>query len=403
MNRKTTEYCLLGIILNYPDRAEKLRKTGNIFQSTICYKIAEIILLTEKYNSQTIRETCTSCGINETEFENVYNSLFEIEQYNIYFEYVYSFYLETQLRVKVSEYFHAKKRNILDVKKGLYEIINTIDGAETNRNITSKEIVKKFLDTQNEAPKKIKSFVPLIDDNGGLESTDYVILAARPSLGKTTLILNLIRQQIKAGMKVGFFSLEVKPRKIIQILTCMEAEINEWRVKNNMLSQEEGIKIINSMNVFYNEQLIFGNCFDIEDIKSSSFEMKRAGCEVIYLDYLSYVISRAGKSTYEKVSYISKMLKLLAYELEIPVITLAQLNRSSETGDRKPKPSDLRDSGTIEQDADIIMLLSKQSDISKNKIVLDTEIAKYRNGATGSMKAFFDKSLRSIIFDKGLM
>ena len=398
-NRKHPEYCLLGICLNYPEYFENIRHVGNIFQTDLCYRLYEILKNTEKFNAQTIADITKSAGINEADFDNVYNSLYIVEEFHVYLEHIMSAYAKRKLLSSAKELLQNKTKSIIEIRSEIMKIIDTIDTIGADDNITSYQIVHEMLNSKNKT-RYIKSNIPYIDEQGGYEETDYIIVGARSSIGKTTFALNLIRQQILEKRKIGFFSLEVKPKKIMQILMAMEAQLNEYRIKMNSISPLEAEKLVNAASVFYNHNLIFGTVFDIEKIKKRFVKMIEAGAEIIYVDYLSYITGGKGKSQYEKVSYISQQLKLLAYEYNTPLVTLAQLNRSNEKEGRKPRKSDLRDSGNIEQDADIIILLSEKAVLGKTKIVLNVDIAKYRNGQCGDVEAYFEKSLRQIRFCK---
>jgi replicative DNA helicase len=401
-NRKNPEYCLLGIVLNFPEYFEQIKKNGNIFQSRVCNELYSILESEKKgFNKQTLLETIKTKGmIDESDFYEVYQSEYDESHFKIYYEYVMVNYVRQKLFQNANEIYKKKIKTIDEIKDDLQNLILKLDIGTDNDNITSKQIIKEMANLQS--VKLVESEIPYIDKYGGYESTDYVIIAARSSVGKTSFALNLIRMQLLRKMKIGLFSLEVRPDRIMQSLWCIQAGLSEWRLKMKQLTEEEKMKYSNSFEPFYNGNLVFGRTFNINDMARKVKKMvKENNIQMVYIDYLGFISGGEGKSKYEQVGDISKKLKRIAFDNGIPVICLAQLNRECVKADREPKVSDLRDSGEIEQDADVIILLSEKSVDEQFQALLTVNIAKNRNNPTGKINAFFNKNLRKITFNGG--
>lgn len=232
-----------------------------------------------------------------------------------------------------------------------------------------------------------------IDDTlAGLQKSNLVILAARPGIGKTTLALNMAQAiAVKYKRPVGFFSLEMSKEELVDRLLVGQADIDAWKLKTGKLSEDDFTKLSNAMGVLA-EAPIF-----IDDTPGASIlEMRTKarrlqvenGVDLIIIDYLQLAHSRRLENRVQEVSEITQGLKNLARELKIPVLALSQLSRSVEQrGEKKPQLSDLRESGSIEQDADVVMFLWRDDENNLDNINL--EIAKHRNGPLKSLKLFF--------------
>ena len=239
----------------------------------------------------------------------------------------------------------------------------------------------------------------------GWQKSDLIIIAGRPSIGKTALCLSLAINVIKySKTPVLFFSLEMSKEQIMYRLLGMETNINQMRLRSGKLYRTDWVKLSKVIKILSKLPFFIDDTPDlsIQDIRSKIktilFEQNRIG--LIMIDYLQLMQNSKFKSenrAYE-LSQITRSLKNIAREFNVPIIALSQLSRNVENRvDKKPVLSDLRESGSIEQDADLVIMLHK-TNISINKITLnksvsltDLIIAKQRNGPTGSIQLLFDK------------
>lgn len=231
----------------------------------------------------------------------------------------------------------------------------------------------------------------------GLQRSDLIILAGRPSMGKTSLALNMASNiAIKEEQPVGIFSLEMSKEQVVDRLLCSEAGIDSWKLRTGNLSDEDFPKIGHAMGVL-SEAPIFiddsanSNVMEIRT-KARRLQMEH-GLGLIVIDYLQLMEGRYSDNRVQEISEISRSLKALARELEIPVIALSQLSRAVEQRpDRIPQLADLRESGSIEQDADVVMFIYREDyykQDTERKFVADIFIKKHRNGPTGQIELFF--------------
>ena len=242
----------------------------------------------------------------------------------------------------------------------------------------------------------------LDDLTQGFQPGEMTILAARPSMGKTTLALNILRNvTVYHGRSAVFFSLEMPRLQVTTNLLCGLAKIDGHRLRGGYLTREEERQFLDAAEVLMPAQLYIDDTPGLStmDLRAKARRLKaQKGIDLIMIDYLQLMSGSAvaaRESRQQEVSEISRMTKALARELNIPIIALAQLSRKvEERKDHKPMMSDLRESGSIEQDADMIMLLSRpeyyESDKEELKNRAYVEVAKNRNGPTGSVElAFF--------------
>lgn len=239
----------------------------------------------------------------------------------------------------------------------------------------------------------------------GLQKSDLIILASRPSLGKTTLALDMARNVgIKNKIPVGIFSIEMAKEQLIDRMLCAEADVDLWRLRTGRLSgdgsENDFTRIQEAMDVLA-EAPIF-----IDDAASPTMMQIRTmarrlqaehGLGLIIIDYLQMIQpSNNYDSSVQQVTEISRGLKTLARELNIPVIALSQLSRAVENRSPAiPRLSDLRESGSIEQDSDVVLFIyreDKDRSQTDRKNIADIIIAKHRNGPVGKVELFFNES-----------
>jgi len=240
----------------------------------------------------------------------------------------------------------------------------------------------------------------------GFQKSDLVIIAARPSIGKTTLALDLARQiSIREKIPVGIFSLEMSSDQLIDRMLAAQSGVDLWRLRTGNLKSEEGDddfqRIGEAMGIL-SEAPIFIDDAGSSNVMEIRTMARRLQAEhnvgVIIVDYLQLMEGRSGggDNRVNEISEISRALKQLAKELNIPVIALSQLSRAVESRSPQiPKLSDLRESGSIEQDADIVMFLyreDREKPDTPNKNIVEIHVAKHRNGPVGRFSLYFNET-----------
>jgi replicative DNA helicase len=246
--------------------------------------------------------------------------------------------------------------------------------------------------------------------SGGLHKSDLIILAARPSMGKTAFALTIARNvAVTFGHSVGVFSLEMSSKQLVTRLMSMETKIESSRLRDSRLSPDDWAKI-NTANALINSKIFIDDTPSITliELKAKARRMKaKHGIELLIVDYLQ-LMTGPGENRTQEVSAISQGLKAVAKELDIPVIALSQLSRALEIRpNKRPILSDLRESGAIEQDADIVWFLYRPEkygiieDDAGNDVTQLAEVitAKNRNGETGTEKAYFIKEFTEFVPD----
>ncbi len=242
-------------------------------------------------------------------------------------------------------------------------------------------------------------FYDLDDMTGGLQPGELIIVAARPSMGKTTFTLNLTERVAGTGNGIAFFSLEMSAQQVVQNMLCCRAQIDGQAMRKGRITDLQYKRMVEEADRLY-QQPIF-----IDDTPGLTITQLRAKCrrlkqkhniQMIAIDYLQLMSGGARvESRQQEISAISRGLKGIARELEVPVIALSQLNRDVENrDDHRPRMSDLRESGAIEQDADVIMLLHRDEyykPTEANAGLAQIIIAKQRNGPTGEVTLRFFK------------
>ena len=245
----------------------------------------------------------------------------------------------------------------------------------------------------------------------GFQKGDMIILAARPSMGKTALALNFaMNAAIENNIPVGIFSLEMPAEQLMQRMLSATSGVNSDKIRSFNLSEKEWPKIDVGVNKLSNAKIFIDDTAGakIADIQSKAKKLK-SKCDdlgLIVIDYLQLITTSTfakSDNRQQEVSEISRSLKAMARELKVPVIALSQLSRKVETReDKKPMLSDLRESGSIEQDADLVMFIYREDYYNNNKKddgttastgVAQVSIAKHRNGATGVVDLLFLKDV----------
>jgi replicative DNA helicase len=245
----------------------------------------------------------------------------------------------------------------------------------------------------------------------GFQKSDLVILAARPSMGKTTFALDIARNAaVMHGASVGIFSLEMSDQQLVDRMLAAEAGVDSWKLRTGKLTTDQEFEAVQAAMAKLSEAPIHiddqpGN--NILKMRSSARRLKNeSGLDLLIVDYLqlmSPTSTKASDSMVQQVTEISRSLKILARELDVPIIALSQLSRAVEQRGGKPRLSDLRDSGSIEQDADVVMFIHREDKINKESDrpnIAEILVEKHRNGPVGSAELYFDgKHVRFLNLD----
>ncbi|MFH1246315.1 MAG: replicative DNA helicase [Candidatus Liptonbacteria bacterium] len=235
----------------------------------------------------------------------------------------------------------------------------------------------------------------------GLQKSDLIVLGARPSLGKTSLALDIARNAANRGFKVGLFSLEMSREQLIDRLISAESGVSLWKLRTGRITDEGDFQLIQSSL----DKLASVSIF-IDDTASPTIMQMRAmarrlqvefGLDLLVIDYLQLIVPRRNSDNMvQQVTEISRGLKALARELNIPILALSQLSRAvDQRDDKRPKLHDLRESGSIEQDSDVVMFIYRKdrerTDVApEDQNTAEIIVAKHRNGPLGVVELKFD-------------
>jgi replicative DNA helicase len=231
----------------------------------------------------------------------------------------------------------------------------------------------------------------------GLHGSELILIAARPAMGKTAFVLNIANYVIlKTDVPVAIFNFEMNKEQLVQRMIAMDSQVNSQNIRTGNLQDEQWLKLYESSNIIGSTKLYIEDQSNVTigDIRNKCRKLKqRHDIGLIIIDYLQ-LMSGSGRtdSRQQEVSEISRGLKVLAKELDVPIIALSQLSRAVEARpDHRPMLSDLRESGSIEQDADVVMFIYREDkykddlpEEDKNKA--EIIVAKQRNGATGTIR-----------------
>ena len=239
---------------------------------------------------------------------------------------------------------------------------------------------------------------------GGFQTSDLIIVAGRPSMGKTAFVLSAARNAaIDHQIPVGFFSLEMSAQQLVLRLICAEAKVDAHSVRTGRLHEDEWRRLSTRIGKLHQAKIFIDDtpALGILEIRAKARRLKvEHNIGLIVVDYLQLMQGpKSAQSREQEISTISRSLKALAKELSIPVIALSQLNRAVEArGDKKPMLADLRESGAIEQDADVVLFVHRPEMYGQNEVdgkstegVAEIIIGKQRNGPTGSVDLAFIK------------
>jgi replicative DNA helicase len=271
-----------------------------------------------------------------------------------------------------------------------------------------KEVVKKSIETIESFQENREMvtgvpchYVDLDKLTAGFQKSDLVIVAGRPSMGKTAFALNIARNAaVQSGVPVGIFSLEMSKEQLAMRLLCAEARVDSHKIRTGFLSQQECAKLITAAGTFMEAPIYIDDTPAISTLElraKARRMMSDRGLGMVIVDYLQLMRGREGSERREQeISEISRGLKALAKEMNVPVIALSQLNRKvEERNNKRPLLSDLRESGAIEQDADVIAFIYRDEVYhpdTPDKGIAEIIVGKQRNGPTGEVKLHYINS-----------
>jgi replicative DNA helicase len=271
-----------------------------------------------------------------------------------------------------------------------------------------KEVVKKSIETIESFQENREmvtgvpcNYVDLDKLTAGFQKSDLIIVAGRPSMGKTAFALNVARNAaVQSGVPVGIFSLEMSKEQLAMRLLCAEARVDSHKIRTGFLSQQECAKLITAAGTFMEAPIYIDDTPAISTLElraKARRMMADRGLGMVIVDYLQLMRGREGSERREQeISEISRGLKALAKEMNVPVMALSQLNRKvEERNNKRPLLSDLRESGAIEQDADVIAFIYRDEVYhpdTQDKGIAEIIIGKQRNGPTGEVKLHYINS-----------
>ncbi len=301
--------------------------------------------------------------------------------------------------VETSDLLDAAEKKILDIaqdqiKQGFYSAKDLAsDAFKWIESARSKENLVAGVST---------GFIDLDLLTSGLMKSDLIIIAARPGLGKTSFCLNIASHAVlNGGLKVGFFSLEMSRVQLMLRLLSMKSKVNFSKIRGGFINDQDMKPLHNSAEAYSKTDLFIDDtpALTVMEIRAKARRQKRdKGLDLLIVDYLQLMRGHSRAESREReIAMISGSLKALAKELDLPVIGISQLNRQAETrADRRPQLADLRESGAIEQDADVVLFIHRMDAYKKPEEIKDGEaeiiVAKQRNGPVGSVKLAFLES-----------
>ena len=292
------------------------------------------------------------------------------------------------------------EENVMDIIEDCEQSIFALSQQQVKRDfIQLKDAITQSFDRLDELQKssgKMRGvptgFRDLDNKLAGLQDSNLIIFAARPGMGKTSFALNLAQYvAVNANLPVGIFSLEMSQEELVDRLLVTQADIDAWKLKTGKLDDKDFDKLSHAMGQLAEAPLFIDDTpgASLSEIRTKARRLQvEHGLKLIVVDYLQLIKGRNLENRVQEVSEISQGLKNLARELKVPVLALSQLNRSVESrGVKKPELADLRESGAIEQDADVVMFIYRED--PENMEMIKLNIAKHRNGPVGEIDLIF--------------
>lgn len=281
-------------------------------------------------------------------------------------------------------------------------IFNLLQNRTSGDFVPIRQVAMNVLEKIEEASKNqgtvtglSTGFIDLDYKTSGFQPSDFILIAARPSMGKTAFVLNVVDHiAVKKGNPCMVFSLEMSKEQLVNRMLSMESNVDSQKLRTGTLSDSDWDAVVEGIGIIGNSKLIIDDTpgISIMELRSKCRKMKlEYGLSVVMIDYLQLMSGsgKSGENRQQEISDISRSLKALARELNAPVIALSQLSRACETRqDHRPMLSDLRESGAIEQDADVVMFIYRDDYYNKDTDmpnIAEVIIAKQRNGPIGTV------------------
>lgn len=413
------EDSLLGSLIIEPDfyqeiagilKPESFYNPSNVLIFTTIKKLMEekgglnlVILSTELQKSGNIDKVGGFLGITQLSAKGSYNV-----DVQFYAKLITEAYVKRQMIAILADLSDKLYKNEEDVENLLFAIQKAGNDLETNFDCvdsgsTTKEVAKETLEEiyldyekaqKNESSGINTGFSKLNNLIGGFKPATFIVLAARPGIGKTSVALHFVLSAAKAGKHVTFFTFEMTKPQIFKILIAGEGNIDRTNIRDGKLNQQE-LKQINSTVREIEDLPVTWNSrrMNIGAVKSAVRKNVRRGkCDMVVIDYLQLIDANDKRMVREQqIAEISRELKGMSIEFRIPVIALAQLNRLAET--EIPQLRHLRESGAIEQDADNVIFIYKEVDADFQELSYSLINAKARNGSTGRFEIWHNEQM----------
>jgi replicative DNA helicase len=315
---------------------------------------------------------------------------------------------------KIAELAYDESQEMDEVVDRAEQIIFGISESRIHRDLTPiraiiSDVVERidFLTRNRDTLMGVPTGFTLLDRIlGGLQKSDLLILAARPGMGKSSFALSVaLNAARRNNARVAIFSLEMSNEQLVQRLLSMETAIDSHRLRMGDINEEEWPILLEAANMLATAPIYIDDTpgVTVNDLRTKARRLyAENGLDLIIIDYMQLMTASTGsngrsENRQQEISYISRSLKALARELNVPVIALSQLSRAVEArSDKRPMLSDLRESGSIEQDADVVLFIYREDyyvEDSDRQNIADVMVAKHRHGSTGSISLYFRKEL----------
>lgn len=300
---------------------------------------------------------------------------------------------------------------LADTEKAVFDLLQNRDSAEF---VPIRQVALNVLERIEAASKNPGTvtgiptgFIDLDYKTSGMQPSDLVLIAARPSMGKTAFVLNLVDHvSVRKGLPCMVFSLEMSKEQLVNRMLAMESNVDSQKLRTGSLTDSDWDAVVEGIGIIGNSKLLIDDTpgISITELRSKCRKMKlEYGLSMVIIDYLQLMTGsgRTGDNRQQEISEISRSLKALARELNAPVIALSQLSRACESRqDHRPMLSDLRESGAIEQDADIVMFLYRDDYYNKDTEtpnIAEVIIAKQRNGPIGTVNLLWQPEFTKFV------
>ncbi len=401
----------LMIVMDYLRADDFYRKAHQRIFSTIVEldsnrEPLDIITVTDRLKKEQALESCGGTSY----ISELTSSVPSSANVRYYAEIVQSTSIKRKLIRAASGIMDHSYSDISDHKEVLAEaekaIFNILEGSQAVGGYRSSvdvinetiNIIEKLYQAGGDYSGVASGFPELDRLTSGFQPSDFIIIGARPSVGKTAFALTIVSHMtVKKKIPVGFFTLEMAGRSVMQRLLATEARIDLQKIRSGMLKNSDLHSITDAASRLYEAPLFIEDTPNIKllDLRAQARRMKKnENVQAIFIDYIGLVEPevKGNIPRHEQVSEISRSLKSLARELDIPVICLSQVGRQSEG--KEPNLADIRESGSIEQDADVVLFIHREKvDQEEHQQITETDVvvAKQRNGPVGHFKIGFNK------------